>query len=72
MLSGRPILSPALIIVCVLGNTMTAVAVAARLALDTLKLRAGEVEAALSLGLSERDHESSGCRQNLGWPTICV
>jgi ABC-type iron transport system FetAB permease component len=31
------------------------VAVAARLALDTLKLRAGEVEAALSLGLSERD-----------------
>jgi hypothetical protein len=30
----------------VLGNTMTAVAVAARLALDTLKLRAGEVEAA--------------------------
>ena len=34
---------------------MTAVAVAARLALDTLKLRAGEVEAALSLGLSERD-----------------
>jgi putative ABC transport system permease protein len=39
----------------VLGNTMTAVAVAARLALDALKLRAGEVEAALSLGLSERD-----------------
>ena len=36
-----------------LGNT-TAVAVAARLALDTLKLRAGEV-AALSLGMSERD-----------------
>jgi hypothetical protein len=34
---------------------MTAVAVAARLALDTLKLRAEEVEAALSHGMSERD-----------------
>jgi UDP-glucose/iron transport system permease protein len=43
------------IVAIVLGNTMTAVAVSARLALDTLKLRAGEVEAALSLGLSERD-----------------
>jgi putative ABC transport system permease protein len=39
----------------VLGGTMTAVAVAARRALDTLGLRWGEVEAALSLGLSERD-----------------
>ena len=39
----------------VLGGTMTAVAVAARRALDTLGLRVGEVEAALSLGLSERD-----------------
>jgi len=39
----------------VLGGTMTAVAVAARRALDTLLLRFGEVEAALSLGLSERD-----------------
>lgn len=36
------------IVAIVLGNTMTAVAVAARLALDTLKLRAGEIEAALS------------------------
>ena len=43
------------IVAIVLGNTMTAVAVAARLALDTLRLRAGEVEAALSLGMSERD-----------------
>jgi putative ABC transport system permease protein len=43
------------IVAIVLGNTMTAVAVAARLALETLNLRAGEVEAALSLGLSERD-----------------
>jgi putative ABC transport system permease protein len=43
------------IVAIVLGNTMTAVAVAARLALDTLNMRAGEVEAALSLGLSERD-----------------
>jgi putative ABC transport system permease protein len=43
------------IVAIVLGNTMTAVAVAARLALDTLTQRAGEVEAALSLGMSERD-----------------
>jgi putative ABC transport system permease protein len=39
----------------VLGGTMTAVAVASRRALDTLRTRAGEVEAALSLGFSERD-----------------
>jgi putative ABC transport system permease protein len=39
----------------VLGGTMTATAVAARRALDALSQRAGEVEAALSLGLSERD-----------------
>ena len=38
----------------VLGGTMTASAVAARRALDALGDRAGEVEAALSLGLSER------------------
>ncbi|BBZ15899.1 ABC transporter permease [Mycolicibacterium gadium] len=43
------------IVAIVLGNTMTAVAVAARLALDALTQRAGEVEAALSLGMSERD-----------------
>ena len=39
----------------VLGGTMTAVAVAARRALDELNLRLGEVEAGLSLGLSERE-----------------
>jgi len=39
----------------VLGGTMTAAAVAARRALDALTARVGEVEAALSLGLSERD-----------------
>jgi putative ABC transport system permease protein len=39
----------------VIGGTMTAVAVAARRALDSLQLRAGEVEAALSLGLTQRD-----------------
>jgi putative ABC transport system permease protein len=39
----------------VLGGTMTAVGVASRRALDALSLRAGEVDAALSLGLSERD-----------------
>ena len=39
----------------VLGGTMTASSMAARRALDALTLRAGEVDAALSLGLSERD-----------------
>jgi putative ABC transport system permease protein len=39
----------------VLGGTMTATAVAARRALDALAQRVGEVEAALSLGFSERD-----------------
>ena len=39
----------------ILGGTMTAVAVAARRSLDTLTMRFGEVDAALSLGLSERD-----------------
>lgn len=39
----------------VLGGTMTAVSVAARLGLTMLTVRAGEVDAALSLGLSDRD-----------------
>jgi putative ABC transport system permease protein len=39
----------------VLGGTMTATAVAARRALDALTLRAGEVEAAMSLGMTDRD-----------------
>ncbi|AQA06043.1 ABC transporter permease [Mycobacterium sp. MS1601] len=39
----------------VLGGTMTAVAVASRRALDSQVDRIGEVEAALSLGLMERD-----------------
>lgn len=43
------------IVAIVLGGTMTAVAVTARLALDALVLRAGEVEAALSLGMTDRD-----------------
>ncbi|SBS78146.1 putative integral membrane protein [uncultured Mycobacterium sp.] len=38
----------------VLGSTMTATSVAARRALDALTTRAGEVEAALSLGFSDR------------------
>lgn len=37
-----------------LGSTMTAVSVAARRALDTLHSRAGEVEALLSLGFTDR------------------
>ena len=43
------------VVAIVLGGTMTAVAVAARRALDALNVRAGEVEAALSLGFTERD-----------------
>lgn len=39
----------------VLGGTMSASGVAARRALDALSLRSGEVEAALSLGFSDRD-----------------
>lgn len=39
----------------VLGNAMTGISVAARLALDAIAARVGEVEAALSLGMSERD-----------------
>lgn len=39
----------------VLGGTMTAVAMSARRALDMLTVRAGEVDAALSLGLTDRD-----------------
>ncbi|MFQ6326977.1 ABC transporter permease [Nocardia sp. CWNU-33] len=39
----------------VLGGTMTATSLAARRALDAIEQRWGEVEAALSLGLSERD-----------------
>lgn len=38
----------------ILGSTMTATAVAARRALDTLTTRAGEAEAALSLGFGDR------------------
>ncbi|MFD0363676.1 ABC transporter permease [Nocardia sp. GCM10030253] len=39
----------------VLGGTMTATSLAARRALDAIEQRRGEVEAGLSLGLSERD-----------------
>ncbi|BBZ74750.1 hypothetical protein MANY_00870 [Mycolicibacterium anyangense] len=39
----------------ILGSTMTATAVAARRALDMLTVRAGEVEAALSLGFGDRE-----------------
>jgi putative ABC transport system permease protein len=49
----------------VLGGTMTAVAVAARRALDTLQIRSGEVEAALSLGMSEWDSRMEVMRRAL-------
>lgn len=39
----------------VIGNAMTATSLAAKRALDAIDQRRGEVEAALSLGLSERD-----------------
>lgn len=39
----------------VLGNAMTATSLAAKRALDAIGHRRGEVEAAMSLGLSERD-----------------
>ncbi|GAB4585760.1 hypothetical protein Ntsu_35920 [Nocardia sp. IFM 10818] len=39
----------------VLGGTMTATSLAGRRALDTLRDRHGEVEAALSLGFTDRD-----------------
>ncbi|EIC70794.1 hypothetical protein S7W_03627 [Mycobacteroides abscessus M94] len=39
----------------VLGNAMTSISVTARLALDAIAAREGEVEAALSLGMSQRD-----------------
>ena len=48
----------------VLGGTMTAIAVASRRALDALSLRAGEVDAALSLGLSERDSRMEVIRRS--------
>ena len=50
----------------VLGGTMTAAAVAARRSLDTLGLRAGEVDAALSLGLSERDSRMEVLERPIG------
>lgn len=43
------------VVAIVLGGTMTAVSVAARNGFEALALRAGEVEAALSLGFSDRD-----------------
>lgn len=49
----------------VIGGTMTAVAVAARRALDVLSVRAGEVDAALSLGLTESDARMEIMRRSL-------
>jgi putative ABC transport system permease protein len=49
----------------VLGGTMTAVAVAARRSLDSLHLQAGEVEAALSLGMSQWDSRMEVIRRSL-------
>ncbi len=51
-LTGGVALVP--IVGILLGSTMTAVSVAARRALDTLGTRAGEVEALLALGFTDR------------------
>lgn len=48
----------------ILGGTMTAVAVASRRALDSLSQRAGEVDAALSLGLNYRDSRMEVIRRS--------
>jgi putative ABC transport system permease protein len=45
-----------------LGGCLTATSLAGRRALDALELRRGEVEAALSLGFSERDAALEICR----------
>jgi putative ABC transport system permease protein len=45
-----------------LGGSLTATSLAGRRALDELRLRHGEVEAALSLGLSPRDAALEICR----------
>ncbi|MET0316906.1 ABC transporter permease [Rhodococcus sp. RS1C4] len=50
----------------ILGGTMTATSLAARRALDALSERHGEVEAALSLGLTERDSRLEVVRPTAG------
>lgn len=47
-----------------IGGAMTATSLAGRRALDTLRTRHGEVEAALALGLSDRDAVLLMCRPN--------
>lgn len=49
-----------------IGGAMTATALAGRRALDEIRLRRGEVEAALSLGLSDRDAAMEICRPAAG------
>ncbi|MET9288396.1 ABC transporter permease [Nocardia beijingensis] len=50
----------------VLGGTMTATSLAARRALDTVELRRGEVEAAMSLGFTEREARLGVIRPSAG------
>jgi putative ABC transport system permease protein len=45
-----------------IGGAMTSTSLAGRIALDQLTLRRGEVEAAIALGLSERDAGLEMCR----------
>jgi len=47
-----------------IGGAMTATSLAGRRALDTLRTRHGEVEAALALGLSDREAVLLMCRPN--------
>ncbi|MGQ4614465.1 ABC transporter permease [Nocardia sp. R7R-8] len=50
----------------VLGGTMTATSLAARRALDTVEQRWGEIEAAMSLGLTEREARLEVIRPSAG------
>jgi putative ABC transport system permease protein len=47
-----------------IGGAMTATSLAGRRALDTLRTRHGEVEAALALGLTDREAVLLMCRPN--------
>ncbi|PXY19342.1 ABC transporter permease [Prauserella muralis] len=54
----------------VIGGAMTATSQAARRALDELRTRYGEYEAALALGLRERDAALEICRPSAGYALI--
>lgn len=55
-----------------IGGAMTATSLAARRALDELRTRRGEVEAALALGFADRDAAMEICRPSAGQALIPV